>query len=203
MVHDQLEIRGLRDERLLSAFQVVPRHLFVPFEYRVYAYDDSPLPIGFNQTISQPYIVGFMIELLELTGIERVLEIGTGSGYQAAILACLSKEVHTIEIIPDLYNAAENRLLGLGYTNVFCHHGDGSPGWSISAPYDGIIVAAAAPTVPGILLDQLQEGGRLVLPVGGRDYQEIFILRKTEKTFKLRKSIGVAFVPLRGEWGWK
>lgn len=203
MVRDQLVGRGLRDPRLLSAFESMPRHLFVPEEYRQHAYADGPLPIGFNQTISQPYIVAFMTHLLELTGRERVLEVGTGSGYQAAILSQLAAEVHTLEIVPELFASAEKTLGELGCANVHCHLADGSLGWTDAAPYDGILVTAAAPSAPQTLLSQLAEGGRMVLPVGDRGYQELEIWRKADGKFSRRPSLGVAFVPLRGEYGWK
>ena len=203
MVDRQIAGRGLRDPRLLAAFEAAPRHLFVPKEYLHHAYADGPLPIGFDQTISQPYIVAFMTHLLELTGRERVLEVGTGSGYQAAILSRLAAEVHTVEILPELFASAEKTLGELGCANVHCHLADGSLGWPDAAPYDGILVTAAAPSVPQTLLGQLAEGGRLVLPVGDRGYQELEIWRKVDGEFKCKSSLGVAFVPLRGEHGWK
>jgi protein-L-isoaspartate(D-aspartate) O-methyltransferase len=203
MVHQQIAHRGLYDPRLLSAFEAIPRHLFVPPEYRRYSYEDGPLPIGFNQTISQPYIVALMTNLLELQGREHVLEVGTGSGYQAAILSQLAMDVHTIEIIPYLAAGAEKLLIELGCQHVHCHLGDGSLGWPVDAPYDGILVTAAAPSVPQELLDQLAEGGRLVLPVGVGGYQKLDIWRKEKGNFKQQTSIGVAFVPLRGKRGWK
>jgi len=203
MVQEQIERRGLIDERLLVAFKSVPRHLFIPREYRHYAYDDGPLPIGFDQTISQPYIVALMTNLLELIGDEHILEVGTGSGYQAAILSQMGKDVHTVERIPALYTRAENLLKGLGYQNVHCHLADGSLGLSSDAPYGGILVTAAAPSVPQELLAQLAEGGRLVLPVGGGGYQVLEIWRRENGILKCRSDIGVAFVPLRGERGWK
>ena len=203
MVRDQLERRGLHDPRLLSAFASVPRHLFIPREYRHYAYDDGPLPIGFNQTISQPYIVALMTHMLELRGTEHVLEVGTGSGYQAAILSRLAVDVHTVEIVPNLAAGAEKLLTELGYQNVHCHLADGSLGWLSAVPYEGILVTAAAPSAPQELLDQLAEGGRLVLPVGDRGYQELEIWSKENGECRKRTSIGVAFVPLRGERGWK
>lgn len=203
MVRDQLVGRGLRDPRLLSAFESVPRHLFVPKEYRHHAYADGPLPIGFGQTISQPYIVALMTHLLELTGRERVLEVGTGSGYQAAILSRLAAEVYTVEIVPELFTQLERILSELGCQNVHCHLADGSLGWTDAAPYNGILVTAAAPSAPQPLLSQLAEGGRLVLPVGDRGYQELEIWRKMNVEFLRRQSLGVAFVPLRGKHGWK
>lgn len=203
MINRQIAGRGLRDPRLLAAFEAVPRHMFVPEEYRHYAYEDGPLPIGHHQTISQPYIVAFMTHLLELTGREHVLEVGTGSGYQAAILSHLAAEVHTVEMIPELFAQAEKVLSELGCANVHCHLADGSLGWAEFAPYDGILVTAAAPSVPQTLMSQLAEGGRLVLPVGDRGYQELEIWRKVNGEFKCRPSLGVAFVPLRGEYGWK
>ncbi len=203
MVRRQIAGRGLRDARLLAAFESVPRHLFVPEEYRQHAYADGPLPIGYGQTISQPYIVAFMTHLLDLTGRERVLEVGTGSGYQAAILSHLAAEIHTTEMIPELFAQAEKILSELGCANVHCHLADGSLGWTEAAPYDGILVTAAAPSAPQTLLSQLAEGGRLVLPVGDRGYQELEIWRKENGEFKYRPSLGVAFVPLRGEYGWK
>lgn len=203
MVQRQIAARGLHDPHLLSAFESVPRHLFVPKEYRQHAYADGPLPIGFNQTISQPYIVAFMTHLLELTGREHVLEVGTGSGYQAAILSHLAAEVHTLEIIPELAAQAERILSELGCQNVHCHLVDGSLGWTDAALYDAILVTAAAPSAPQTLLGQLAEGGRLVLPVGNLGYQELEIWQKVNGEFSRRTSLGVAFVPLRGEYGWK
>lgn len=203
MTRRQIAARGLRDPRLLAAFESVPRHLFVPEEYRQRSYADGPLPIGYGQTISQPYIVALMTHLLELTGRERVLEVGTGSGYQAAILSRLAAEVHTVEIVPELFAQAERTLSELGCANVHSHLADGSLGWTAAAPYDGILVTAAAPSAPQMLLDQLAAGGRLVLPVGGLGYQELEIWRKENEEFKRKSSLGVAFVPLRGEYGWK
>lgn len=203
MTRRQIAARGLRDPRLLAAFESVPRHLFVPEEYRQRSYADGPLPIGYGQTISQPYIVALMTHLLELTGRERVLEVGTGSGYQAAILSRLAAEVHTMEIVPELFAQAERTLSELGCANVHSHLADGSLGWTAAAPYDGILVTAAAPSAPQMLLDQLAAGGRLVLPVGGLGYQELEIWRKENEEFKRKSSLGVAFVPLRGEYGWK
>lgn len=165
MIAEQIARRGLREARLLAAMQAVPRHLFVPQEYRYSAYEDGPLPIGYGQTISQPYIVALMTDLLQLQGDERVLDVGTGSGYQAAILGMLAAEVHTIEYVPELSVSAGKLLKELGINNVHLHIGDGSLGWPESAPYAGILVAAAALQAPSALLEQLADGGRLVLPV--------------------------------------
>lgn len=202
MVKTQIVRRGLRDERLLAAFESVPRHMFVPEDYRYAAYDDSPLPIGLSQTISQPYIVALMTDLLKLEGDERVLEIGTGSGYQAAILSMMAKEVHTIEYLPELAENADKLLKELGLNNVHVHVGDGSLGWPEAAPYQGILVAAAAPQAPKVLLGQLEEGGRLILPVGGRGMQNLEIWQRNGDEFTNRIETSVAFVPLRGEQGW-
>ena len=200
MVEKQIVGRGLRAPRLLTAFESVPRHLFVLGEDRQYAYTDGPLPIGFDQTISQPYIVALMTNLLQLAGNERVLEVGTGSGYQSAILAHMAQEVHTIEFLPELALRAK-RLLS-GYPNVFCHVGDGSLGWQEASPYDAIIVTAAAPKTPQTLLDQLKEGGRLVIPVGKRGYQILEVWTRHGNEFDHDEMIEVAFVPLRGKYGW-
>ncbi len=202
MVDGQLRRRGLRDERVLAAFAEVPRHLFVPERQRYAAYDDTPLAIGHGQTISQPYIVGLMISLLELQGDERVLEIGTGSGYEAALLAQLAGEVHTVELIPELAREAEVTLVMIGCANVHVHVGDGSLGWPKAAPYPGIIVSAAAPKIPPPLLAQLTEGGRLVLPVA-YDYEQLLkvVLRRGDD-YDEHVVTAVAFVPLRGKHGW-
>ena len=200
MVEEQIYKRGLHDPRLLAAFESVPRHLFVPQQDRLLAYMDGPLPIGFDQTISQPYIVALMTNLLQLKGNERVLEVGTGSGYQAAILAHMTQEVHTIEFLPELAERAK-RLLA-DYPNVFCHAGDGSLGWQEAAPYDGIIVTAAAPKAPQALLDQLKDGGRLVIPVGRRGYQMLEVWNRHGDHFDSDELIEVAFVLLRGKHGW-
>ncbi len=200
MIETQIVGRGLHDPRLLAAFEIVPRHLFVREQDRHLAYADGPIPIGFEQTISQPYIVALMTNLLQLKGTERVLEVGTGSGYQAAILAYMAKELHTIEFVPELAARAE-RLLS-DYSNVFCHLSDGSFGWQEAAPYDGIIVTAAAPKTPQDLLDQLKDGGRLVIPVGTRGYQMLEVWTRHGDNFDRDEVIEVAFVPLRGKHGW-
>jgi protein-L-isoaspartate(D-aspartate) O-methyltransferase len=202
MVKEQIENRGLHERRLLNAFESVQRHLFVPEEYRYAAYEDGPLPIGFGQTISQPYIVALMTDLLKLTGDERVLEVGTGSGYQAAILGMLAAEVHTIEYIPELASRADKLLKELGMDNIHVHCGDGSLGWPEAAPYQGILSAAAAPQAPKSLLGQLKDGARLVLPVGGRGMQNLEIWERNGDEYMCRTETTVAFVPLRGEEGW-
>jgi protein-L-isoaspartate(D-aspartate) O-methyltransferase len=202
MVKSQIERRGLHERRLLTAFETVPRHLFVPEEYRYAAYEDGPLPIGFGQTISQPYIVALMTNFLNLKGNERVLEVGTGSGYQAAILGMLVEEVHTVEFIPELATQADKLLKELEMDNVQVHFGDGSLGWPELAPYQGILVAAAAPQVPKALLDQLENSGRLVIPVGARGMQILEIWERHGDKFDSKTETAVAFVPLRGEQGW-
>jgi protein-L-isoaspartate(D-aspartate) O-methyltransferase len=202
MVRDQISRRGLHDIRLLATLSEVPRHLFVPRASLLAAYEDCPLPIGFGQTISQPYIVALMTSLLELGSDECVLEVGTGSGYQAAILGRLTREVHTVELVPQLAVAAEERLKQLEYTNVFVHLGDGSLGWPAAAPYAGIIVAAAAPGVPTPLLEQLADGGRLVIPVEkGEGYQLLKVETRRGNDTLEETITSVAFVPLRGQYG--
>lgn len=202
MVRDQIARRGLREARLLAAFEAVPRHLFVPDDHRHLAYADGPLPIGWGQTISQPYIVALMTSLLELHGDERVLEVGTGSGYQAAILSHLAAEVHTVEWVPELGAGAEKLFKELGLNNIHCHIGDGSLGWPEAAPYDGILVAAAAPDIPQPLLDQLKENARLVIPVGDAGYQMLQVWTKRGDHSDSQEVAPVAFVPLRGKHGW-
>ncbi len=203
MVRTQIAARGIRDERVLEAMRIVPRHLFVPAHMIGAAYRDSPLPIGQGQTISQPYIVAYMTEQLELDGDERVLEIGTGSGYQAAILSLLAEEVITVERFPQLAREAQERLTALGYDNVRVVVGDGSLGWPDEAPYDAIIVTAAAPEVPEPLKEQLTDGGRLVAPIGPRWTQELVKIRRIGDDFQVTPLIGVAFVPLIGRHGWQ
>ena len=203
MVEYQLRKRGIKDERVLKAFLKVPRHKFVRPQDIWHAYEDYPLSIGYGQTISQPYMVAIMTELLELKGHERVLEIGTGSGYQAAILAELAKEVFSIERIPELAQKAEKVLQELGYNNVKVIVGDGSKGLPEFAPYDGIIVTAAAPKPPQPLLEQLKDGGRLVIPVGSRKLQDLLRITRIGDEFKTENFGPCLFVPLIGEEGWK
>jgi protein-L-isoaspartate(D-aspartate) O-methyltransferase len=201
MVSEQIEARGIEDTRVLDALRRVPRHEFVAPEHRDAAYEDHPLPIGHEQTISQPYIVAFMTELLELQGDETVLEVGTGSGYQAAVLSLLARQVHTIERHAALAENARLVLERLEYANVQVHMGDGSLGLPDFSPYQAILVAAAAPKVPQTLLDQLAEGGRLILPTGHFGHQTLELWQRHGATFKHRSVLAVAFVPLVGEWG--
>lgn len=202
MVENQIARRGLRSPRLLEAFRKVPRHSFVLLECQKNAYDDGPLPIGLGQTISQPYIVALMTNLLQLEGNETVLEIGTGSGYQAAILGELAQTVHSIERHLTLADRASQLLAGLGYANIFCHCSDGTLGWSAAAPYQGILVTAAAPTPPQPLLDQLADEGKLVIPVGNHFGQELQLWQRHGSRFEPETIIPVTFVPLRGIYGW-
>ncbi|HEY5669734.1 MAG TPA: protein-L-isoaspartate(D-aspartate) O-methyltransferase [Anaerolineales bacterium] len=203
MVEEQLIYRNIRDERVLEAMRSVPRHAFVPLEYRHMAYSDGPLPIGSGQTISQPYIVALMTQLLRLKGDENVLEVGTGSGYQAAVLAKLAKQVYTIERYTELADQAAAVLQKLGLNNVRVHIGDGSLGLPEHAPFQAILVTAAAPKVPQSLLEQLDEGGRLVVPVGGRMNQFLELWERRGAKFVQDVLVPVAFVPLRGRHGWK
>jgi protein-L-isoaspartate(D-aspartate) O-methyltransferase len=202
MVKEQLSRRDIRDARVLEAMATIPRHLFTPDEYRDLAYSDGPLPIGERQTISQPYIVAVMTEMLELQGDENVLEVGTGSGYQAAVLAHLAHQVHTVERHETLAKRAGQMLCQLGLENVSVHIGDGSLGWPPAAPYQGIIVTAAAPQAPQPLLDQLADGGRMVIPVGGTFGQFLELWRRQGELYSHEATLPVAFVPLRGEHGW-
>ncbi len=203
MVRDQIAARGIADLRVLAALECVPRHLFVDADLWGEAYEDHPLPIGEGQTISQPYIVALMTSLLRLAGRERVLEVGAGSGYQAAILGELAREVHTIEFRPTLAARAAATLHGLGYANIHLHTGDGSRGWPPAAPYNAIVVAAYAPRVPQPLIDQLANGGRMVLPVGERGFQMLEVWERVGAGMHRHPSIPVAFVPLVGEHGVK
>ena len=196
MVETQIRERGVKDQRVLTALGKVPRERFVPAEARSRAYDDSPLPIGFGQTISQPYIVAYMTEALGVTAADRILEIGTGSGYQAAVLGELAREVYTIEIVPDLARRAEATLKELGYTNVHVRAGDGYAGWPQHAPFDRVLVTAAPAEIPAPLREQLGPGGRLVIPVGEQGQtQWMTILDKTAQGIVSRRTIPVQFVP--------
>jgi len=199
MVETQIRARGIKDEGILNVMRKVDRHRFVPEEMRHQAYSDRPLPIGEGQTISQPYIVALMTQLLELKGGERVLEVGTGSGYQAAILAELANYVYTIEIIESLGLSAETLLRELGYRNIDVKIGDGYIGWDEFAPFDAIIVTAAPPHIPQPLLDQLKEGGRLVIPVGDY-YQELKKVTKTKGQIESQNVTPVLFVSMTGEY---
>lgn len=200
MVADQLIRRGIHDPKVLWTMLEVPRHRFVPESVEKYAYEDGPLPIGEGQTISQPYIVALMTELLELKGGEKVLEIGTGSGYQAAILAEIVPEVFTIEILPTLSEKASHTLKQLGYSNIHVRTGNGYLGWSEEAPFDAIIVTAAPEFLPHALVEQLKEGGVLVIPIGPQYRQTLWQIRKFATGLKKRTVIPVAFVPMVEEF---
>lgn len=203
MVETQLVARGIRDKRVIEAILKIPRHLFVEEAMSAQAYSDSPLPIGEKQTISQPYMVALMTESLQLTGKEKVLEIGTGSGYQAAVLATLANKVYTIELIRPLALKARKVLDGLGLLNINLKIGDGSSGWEDEAPFDVIIVTAGAPDVPQILIDQLDTGGRLVIPVGNRSEQTLTRITKSDDNTFIRETlVGCRFVKLMGKFGW-
>ena len=195
MIKFQIEARGIKDKKVLAAMKKVKRHLFVPPGLRNFAYYDQPLPIGQGQTISQPYVVALMTELLLLKGDEKILEIGTGSGYQAAILAEIAGEVYTIEILPVLARRAERLLSQLGYKNIKVKCGDGYQGWPKQAPFDAIIVTCAPPNIPQALIDQLADGGRLVLPLG-EEVQELKVLVKKKGKIEIEDIIPVRFVPM-------
>jgi protein-L-isoaspartate(D-aspartate) O-methyltransferase len=203
MVESQIRKRGITDERVLLAMATVPRHEFVPAFWLNQAYADEPLPIGYGQTISQPYIVAAMVASLQLTGSENVLEIGTGCGYQAAVVSLLARAVHTVEILPELAQSAAERLQRLGYAKVHVHTGDGTLGWLDSNPCDAILISAAAPAVPQPLLQQLAEGGRLIAPVGEEDKQELRLITKREGQFLVKEGGPCRFVPLTGQHGWR
>ncbi len=197
MVREQIEARGVKNHRVLEAMRSVPRHLFIPAGERYLAYEDTPVPIGEGQTISQPYIVAYMTEALKLKPTDRVLEVGTGSGYQAAVLGELAAEVYSIEILPDLARRAASVLEELGYTNVHVKIGDGYLGWPGKAPFDAIILTAAPPEIPLPLLQQLAEGGRLIAPVGV-DFQQLVLIRKKNGVLEKRNLLPVRFVPMTG-----
>ncbi len=201
MVSRQIERRGVTDPATLAAMRAVPRHEFIPEDTRAYAHGDHPVPIGHGQTISQPYIVAYMTELLELEDGDKVLEIGTGSGYQAAVLAEIIDDVHTVEIIPALARSAKSRLERLGYQRVNAKQADGYHGWEENAPFDAIIVTAAASHVPPPLVEQLAVGGRMIVPVGATPWSQnlILITKDEEGAVRTRNLIPVRFVPLTGE----
>lgn len=198
-----LRSKGITDERVLEAFRNVPRHLFVDGAMYSQAYDDNALPIGAGQTISQPYIVALMTQLLSLGKDEKILEIGTGSGFQTAILARFSRRVYTVEYQRELADTARRRLRDMGYENIAFKHGDGSAGWPQHAPYAKILVTAGAPVIPETLCEQLDVGGRMVIPIGDRYSQELIVYDKTEHGVEKRSEGGVIFVPLLGKHGWQ
>jgi len=203
MVETQIQRRGITNSGVLRAMATVPRHEFVPEHHRNLAYTDEPLGIGEGQTISQPYIVAAMTEALGLRGTERVLDVGTGCGYQAAVLAILCKEVVSIEHRPELARAAGDRLHRLGFTNVHVHCGDGSLGLKEFGPYDAILVAAAAPKIPEPLQEQLSEGGRLIVPVGAEDHQYLMLVTRHGNEYTMERHEGCRFVPLIGRYGFR
>jgi protein-L-isoaspartate(D-aspartate) O-methyltransferase len=198
MVDNQIVARGITDKNVIAAMRRIPRHLFVPKEEREQAYSDGPLPIGHSQTISQPYIVAIMTELLGIDSTSKVLEIGTGSGYQAAVLGEIADSVYTIEIVKPLAERAAQILDSLGYKNIFVRAGDGYQGWPEAAPFDAVIVTAAAPKIPQPLIEQLKTGGRLVIPVGELS-QELYLVTKNEEGIVKQSIIPVRFVPMTGE----
>lgn len=204
MVETQLRRRGIRDERVLRAMEEIPREEFVPPDARLVAYRDEPIHLGWSQTISQPYMTALMTELLELTGNEDVLEVGTGSGYHAAVLGALAATVVTVELIPGLAAKARENLTRAGRdANILVVTGDGSLGHAPLAPYDAISVAAGAPEVPKALIDQLRDPGRLVIPVGDRGDQDLQVIWKRNGRIEARSATGCRFVPLLGEEGWR
>jgi protein-L-isoaspartate(D-aspartate) O-methyltransferase len=202
MVERQISARGIHDRRVLAALEEIPRHLFIPPPYDRAAYEDNPLPIGNGQTISQPYIVALMTDLLHLKVTDTVLEIGTGSGYQAAVLSRLVRRLTTIERISHVASLARKNLNALGISNAVVIVGDGTLGYPENAPYDGIIITAATPEVPQPLIEQLAEGGTIVAPVGGHDLQELITIRKVHGSLTREYHGGVRFVPLIGKHGW-
>ena len=203
MVQEQLEARGISDTRVLQAFLAVPRHEFVAKDLQSEAYADHPLPIGGGQTISQPYMAALMVQLLRLHGHERVLEVGTGSGYQLAILSQLALEVYSIDRLPELAEQALRRLEHLGYLNVHVTVGNGSMGWPDYAPYEGMLVAAGAPDIPPPLVRQLADGGRLVIPLGSQQAQTLTLVEKRRDALHQQAITSCVFVPLLGEYGWR
>lgn len=203
MVEEQLIPRGIKDKKVLEAFQKVPRHNFVPKRYLDSAYGDFPLSIGEGQTISQPYMVALMTECLGLSGGETILEIGAGSGYQAAILAELASRVYTVERVVSLAEKARRCLKNLDYKNIQIEIGDGTRGWPEFAPYEGIVVTAAAPDIPKPLIEQLRIKGKLVIPIGGSFNQMLTVITKHKDRIETKQICGCVFVPLLGKYGWK
>lgn len=203
MVEEQLIPRGIKDKKVLEAFQKVPRHNFVPKRYLDSAYGDFPLSIGEGQTISQPYMVALMTECLGLSGEETILEIGAGSGYQAAILAELASRVYTVERVVSLAEGARTCLKNLNYKNIQIEIGDGTRGWPEFAPYEGIVVTAAAPDIPKPLIEQLRIKGKLVIPIGGSFNQMLTVITKHKDGIETKQICGCVFVPLLGKYGWK
>lgn len=203
MVRSQIERRGLHNPRLLAAMRALPRHLFVLKGDEEMAYRDEPIPVGFRQTISQPYNTALMTSLAGLEGHETVLEVGTGSGYQAALLAMLTERVISIERIPELAERAGKLIQEIGITNVEIHTGDGSLGFPLLAPYQAILVTAAAPSAPQVLLDQLIDGGKLIIPAGDRGVQQLQVWQREAERFEYEDILPVAFVPLLGRFGWR
>ncbi len=203
MVENQIEKRGVSDKNVLSAMEEVPRHEFVAEGLKGVAYQDGPLPIGMDQTISQPYIVALMTELLDVSEEHKVLEVGTGSGYQAAVISHLAMSVVSVERIPELYKKAKKTLRKLSYNNITVVMADGSIGYKEFAPYDRIIVTAASPSVPDELIEQLADNGKMVIPVGGKFTQQLVVLKKEAGKIIKTDSIGVRFVPLKGKKGWE
>ena len=203
MVEEQLISRGISDPKVIYAFRKVPRHLFVPGEYIESSYDDHPLPIGNGQTISQPYMVALMTELLELKGGEKVLEIGSGSGYQAAILAEIAGSVYSIERIDTLSIKCDEKLKKMGYKNITVIAGDGTLGYKEASPFNGIIVTCGAPDIPNSYIEQLDIGGVLVIPVGSEFSQVLTVVKKTKDKTDIKEMCGCVFVPLIGKDGWK
>ena len=201
MVETQIIVRGISDKRVIDAMLKVPREKFVDEKFYSDAYNNHPLPIEEGQTISQPYIVALMTELLELTGNEKILEIGTGSGYQTAILAEITKEVYTIERIPSLYNKAKSMLDEVGYKNVFFFNADGTEGLKSQSPFDRIIVTAASDKIPQPLIEQLIDEGIMIIPIGDRFSQDLIVATKTKDKLKIKEKGGVVFVPLIGKYG--
>jgi protein-L-isoaspartate(D-aspartate) O-methyltransferase len=202
MVLDQLIGRGITDKRVLEAMRVLPREDFLPPDQRIYAYEDRPLPIGWGQTISQPYIVARMLELVRLGERERVLEVGCGCGYALGVMARLARQAYGVEIVPELAERAQKNLSALGISNATVECRDGTLGWPEHEPYDVVVVSAGAPRVPALLLAQLADGGRLIIPVGERDQQKLIVIERRGAEFVTESATPVRFVDLTGRYGW-